>query len=214
MKKALEELLPTRWTLINRLKDWDDQESWREFFDLYWKLIYGVARKSGLSDAEAQDVVQETVISVSRTIERFRADPEAGSFKSWLLNLTRWRIIDQVRKRPRENLDRVHRPPKKEEEGHALTPTEETVPDPLGNVLEAVWDHEWEQNLIEAALERLQRQISAKHYQVFYLLMMERSSPQKVAEIARISVDQVYLIKHRLLPVFKGILSELETKLF
>ena len=74
-----DELLPTRWTLIERLKNWDDQESWREFFETYWKLIYGVAIQSGLDHAEAQEVVQETVISVSKSMPKFRADPAFGS---------------------------------------------------------------------------------------------------------------------------------------
>ena len=49
-------------TLLSRLKNADDHAGWQEFFDTYWKLIYGVARKAGLNDAEAQDAVQETVI--------------------------------------------------------------------------------------------------------------------------------------------------------
>src|SRR5260370_35090593 len=95
MPHETDELIPTRWTLIKRLKHWDDHESWREFFDLYWKLIYGVALKSGLTPAEAQDVVQETIISVCKNIKQFKADPAYGSFKSWLLKLTRWRGLDQ-----------------------------------------------------------------------------------------------------------------------
>ena len=84
-----EASLQTRWSLIGRLKDMDDRQSWQEFFDAYWKLIYSVALKAGLSDAEAQEVVQETVISVANKMPEFKADPAAGSFKSWLLTLTR-----------------------------------------------------------------------------------------------------------------------------
>ena len=51
------ELLPTRRSLLVRLRDWEDQSSWRDFFNTYWKFIYGVAIKSGLSDSEAEDVV-------------------------------------------------------------------------------------------------------------------------------------------------------------
>src|SRR5437867_7448085 len=97
-----DELLPTRRSLLTRLKQWDDQESWRDFFNTYWKLVYGVALKAGLSDAEAQEVVQETVISVAKQMQDFKYDPAVGSFKSWLLQLTRRRIVDQFRKRPRE----------------------------------------------------------------------------------------------------------------
>ena len=56
--------LPTRRSLLSRLKDWDDQESWRQFFDAYWQLIYNTACRAGLSHAEAQEVVQEVEISV------------------------------------------------------------------------------------------------------------------------------------------------------
>ena len=94
-----DELIPTRATLIQRLKNWQDQSSWQDFFDTYWKLIYGTAIKSGLTATEAQDVVQETMISVAKHMPAFKYDPAIGSFKTWLLNMTRWRITDQLRKR-------------------------------------------------------------------------------------------------------------------
>src|SRR5215472_3086238 len=98
---STEEFIPTRYTLLSRLQNWEDNESWKDFFDTYWRLIYSVARKSGLTEAEAQDVVQETVISVAKHIHKFRRDRKLGSFKGWLRNLTRWRIADQLRKRTR-----------------------------------------------------------------------------------------------------------------
>src|SRR5712664_1471473 len=99
MPRHSDELILTRASLINRLKNWQDQSSWQEFFDIYWKLIYGVARKAGLTDAESQDVVQVTMASVAKHMPTFQYDPAIGSFKAWLLNMTRWRIIGQLRKR-------------------------------------------------------------------------------------------------------------------
>src|SRR5688572_15927585 len=84
--------LPTRRSLLSRLRNMGDDDSWRAFFDAYWRLIYNVARKSGLSDEDAQDVVQETVISVAKKMPEFRYDPAKGSFKSWLLIITHRRI--------------------------------------------------------------------------------------------------------------------------
>src|SRR5688572_29247421 len=91
--------IPTRHSLLNRLKDWGDQTSWQDFFDTYSQLIYNVAIKAGLSDTEAQEVMQETVIAVARKIPEFQTDPARGSFSAWLMRLTRWRIADQLRKR-------------------------------------------------------------------------------------------------------------------
>src|SRR5690349_17263653 len=89
----------TRATLLARLENLQDQASWQEFFDIYWRLIYGVAHQAGLTDVEAEDVVQETMISVAKHMPTFKYDPTIGSFKGWLLKLTRWRILDQLRKR-------------------------------------------------------------------------------------------------------------------
>ena len=90
--------LPTRHSLLCRLQDLGDNESWRVFFETYWRLIYNVARRSGLNDDAAQEVVQETVIAVARKIPSFRYDPEKGSFKSWLLLICRRRIQDHLRR--------------------------------------------------------------------------------------------------------------------
>jgi RNA polymerase sigma-70 factor (ECF subfamily) len=94
-----DDLLPTRPSLLGRLKDWRDDRSWQEFFDIYWRLIYGVARKAGLSSSEADEVVQETMLTVAKKMKDFRYDPARGSFKGWLLQLTGWRIAS-----PRQSL--------------------------------------------------------------------------------------------------------------
>src|ERR1041384_4826456 len=98
------EFIPTRATLLSRLKDWNDQESWKDFFETYWKLIYATAIRAGLSDAEAQDVVQDTVVSVAKKMHDFKYDPALGSFKGWLRQLTRWRILNQLKKRMPANV--------------------------------------------------------------------------------------------------------------
>ena len=213
MKNDPDELLATRWTLIERLKNWDDQESWRQFFETYWRLIYGVAIKSGLTHPEAQDVVQETVMSVCKSMHNFKADPAYGSFKAWLLNLTRWRITDQVRKRRRGVNAKEDLPNSGSNGDTTSTPIEERVPDPAGNALEALWNDEWENHIVDAALERVKQQSSAKHYQIFFLQAIKQIPSVKVAETLNVKVDQVYLIKHRLTKIFEEALKELETKL-
>jgi len=64
-----KQFLVTRRSLVERLADWRDQKNWQEFFETYWKLIYSVAVKAGLTDSEAQDVVQETIITVAKRVE-------------------------------------------------------------------------------------------------------------------------------------------------
>lgn len=208
-----EDLVQTRWSLIQRLKNVEDNESWQEFFDVYWRLIYSLATKSGLTHAEAEEVVQETIMAVCRKIGEFRADPAAGSFKSWLLTLIRWRIGDQFRKRARAEVLRHHKSPAPDPAIEPSTATEERVPDPAGNVLEAVWNEEWEANLVETALEKLKGQVKPKHYQIFYLLAVKEQPPSQVAKALGVNIGQVYLVKHRVGGLFKSTLKDVEAKI-
>ena len=196
-----DELIPTRASLLSRLKDWKNRESWQDFFDTYWKLIYGTARRAGLTDAEAQDVVQETVISVAKNIEGFHYDPVVCSFKSWMLQVTRWRIINQWKKRrgdpgnPAPAVSGARAACNRD--GTDRTPTLERIPDPAGFPLEAVWDEEWEKHLLAAALEQVKRQVDPAQLQLFDLYCVESWPAQKVAQTLGVSVGRVYLAKHR-----------------
>ena len=184
-------LIPTRYSLLSRLQDWDDQDSWKDFFDTYWRLIYSVAIKSGLTEAEAEDAVQETIISVAKDIQKFKRDRQFGSFKGWLRNLARWRIKDQLRKRAR------HQSP---ETTHHDEPAREQaladVPDSWDN--ESVWDEEWNRNLLEAAIERVKRRVREEHFQIFELYVLKEWPVTKVARVLDVNIGQVYLAKHRI----------------
>jgi RNA polymerase sigma factor (sigma-70 family) len=193
MARQPDELIPTRATLLHRLKDWQDQASWQEFFDTYWKLIYGVARKAGLTDAEAQDVVQETLVSVAKHMPNFNYDPAHGSFKAWLLNMTRWRLISQFRKRT------PAAEPRPTPDSSTTSPDPlQNIADPAGEALDAVWEAEWENNLLEAAISRVKRHVDPLKYQIFDLYVNKEWPPEKVAKSFGVSVDQVYVIKHRI----------------
>jgi len=203
-----EELIPTRDTLLSRLKDWGDDESWRDFFNTYWKLVYGVALKAGLTEQEAQDVVQETVITVARRIPEFNYNPAVCSFKTWLLNLTRWRIVDQLRKRPRNRAaHRIH------PDSTARTSTVENVADPAVLNLGAIWDEEWEQQLLDAAIQRVKRKVNPEHYQIFHLCVFKEWPVEKVARELGVSAPRIYLAKHRIAGLLKKEVKTLERQL-
>src|SRR5829696_5742350 len=133
--------LPTHQSLLARLRNLEDHDSWQTFFDRYWKLIYSVARKSGLTDAEAQDVVQETIISVSKKIQGFVYDPSYGSFKGWLKRLTQWRVADFARRKQYQVQGKRYA-----KEEHLGTDLAEILEDPSAASVEQSWDEEWERN--------------------------------------------------------------------
>jgi RNA polymerase sigma-70 factor (ECF subfamily) len=187
------QLLPTRRSLVSRLKDWGDQESWKTFFDTYWKLIYHAAIKAGLTDHEAQEVVQETVITVLKNIPGFKYTDGKSSFKAWLLHLTSWRISDQLRRRQREDGRRQVR-----RDTATGTDPVERVADPGAPNLEAIWDEEWESNLKEAAIRKVKTKVDPKQYQVFDLHVLKQWPVSRVTKTLGISTAKVYVIKHRI----------------
>lgn len=181
-----DELIPTRATLLQRLKDWQDQSSWEEFFNTYWKLIYGVAIKGGLTKQEAEDVVQETMMAVAKHMPGFKYDPAMGSFKGWLMNLTRWRITDQVRKRE------SHESADNSADGASVD--KDLM---LGPELEKIWDEEWENNLLNAAIAKARRNLNPKQYQIFDFYVNKNWEAERVAKLTGVPVGQVYLAKTR-----------------
>jgi RNA polymerase sigma-70 factor (ECF subfamily) len=199
-----DKFIPTRQSLLSRLKSWDDGPSWHDFFETYWGLIYGAAVRSGLNDAEAQDVVQDTVIAVAKKIEKFRYDPAVDSFKGWLLYLTRKRIALQFRRRERDR-------------GRSALQLESTdrsaevedLPDPSGIDLESIWDEEWKRNLWEAAIARAKQQASPKQFQIFDRYVIKEQPAQDVARALGVTVAQVYLAKHRIAALVKAELDRL-----
>ena len=197
-------LLATRRSLVERLADWGDQRRWQEFFDTYWKLIHSAARKSGLTDAEAQEVVQETVITVAKNIGKLKYDPVIGSFKGWLLQITRWRIADQFRKREPGNAKR----PRSTDD--RLTATIERVPDSQVIDLDEVWESSWKENLFEAAVARVKKKIEPKQFQIFDCYVRKEWPAQKVAERLGVNVGQVYLARHRVGALLKKEIKALE----
>lgn len=185
----------TRKTLIEKLDNWEDWASWDEFYRTYSDFVWHIARKSGLTDEEASDVVQETFIGVAKNLQRKKFDTSQGSFKSYLLNQARWRIIDQVRRRKKlgaheANLYAV-------EQDDRMTAPLDRLSDPLGHELEQLWDREWQNNIMELALKRVKNLVSPKQFQIFTAYVIHGWSAEKIKAELGANAAHVYLTKHR-----------------
>src|SRR5262249_53330213 len=130
--------LRTRPSLLIRVQSWEDKTSWSEFHRLYKKLVYGLARRSGLRHEDAEDVTQDVFKRVAETIHEFESDPNRGRFRGWLMNLTRWRVADKFASKPKNE---HHSTPKFDENG-PRTATIERVPDNIET--DAEWQKEWQ----------------------------------------------------------------------
>lgn len=206
MLKAYED---TRKSLIERLGNWEDQKSWDEFYKRYWKLIYSVALKSGLRSEEALDAVQETIFVIAKQQKENRYDPKMGSFKSWLMNQTRWRIADQFRKRAKDTA--MYKPDWETDD--RSTATMDRFEDVKGNQLETVWDLEWKKSLTDRALAAVKTKVTPKQFQIFDCYVVKDWSVLQVSRELGVSMAQVYLAKHRVGSLVRKELLALEKEL-
>ncbi|HEY5912104.1 MAG TPA: sigma-70 family RNA polymerase sigma factor [Verrucomicrobiae bacterium] len=209
--------LATRFSLLLRLKNWADRDSWQEFFDTYWRLLYNVARKAGLPDADAQEVVQDTIIAAAKNIGGFKADPKHGSFKAWLLQQARWQIAGCCRQRAKAgapaNPDRATPGAIGRQDDTNRTDTLGRIADPEGIELERVWDQEWSENRMAVALERVKQQVSVKQYQIFDLSVLQGASCSETARTIGVSMASVYMAKYRVGSLLKTEMRKLEAAL-
>ena len=186
----------TRWDLIERLKNPDDNESWSDFLSLYRSVIYRAAVRAGCTACEAEEVVQETIIAVARRIPVFEANSRRGSFEGWLFRLTRCRVVDQLRKRHKG----IHLPAFSDSNLKFLeVEINETEGRSGRTELERSWESEWQQHCLTTALARVRKQITPQHFEVFHRCILLKHPAGEVAAGMNISIDQIYLIKHRVL---------------
>ena len=191
--------IPTRLSLLARLKDCEDHDSWRVFFDMYWRLIQATARKAGLTDSEAEEVVQEVVIAAAKKMCEFSYVPGKDSLKGWLLGVTRWKIGDQFRKRHSQFLEfkspAVSPLLSGEGDSSASTPTIERAPDSCN--LEEIWDLEWHENLLQVALNHVKTRVNPAHYEIYHLNVVRGLPAADTARALDVSTSAVHLAKFR-----------------
>ena len=200
--KADPPLLETRSSLINRLKATINGESWEVFFNTYWELIYSVARRAGLSEADSQDVVQETILKVHKSLDRFQYNRKQGSFKGWLRTITRSRLAEHFKKQQRRPVT-LH--PRENEEDPLAN-----LADPQGPELERIWSEEWSRSLIQRSLAFLKQQVSLKQYQIFKCHCIDEWTVKEVCDALNVNAAQVYMAKQRVGKIFAAKLERLK----
>src|SRR5262245_14317106 len=209
--------IQTRPSLLNRLKSGDDAESWQEFYRVYGKLVRDFAIQAGLTDPEADEVVQETAIAVARHLPEFRYDGKVCRFKTWLLNQSSWRIKDQIKRRNKvgqaARLSGAGETPALRSDDTSRTPTVERVPDPAVVNLDALFETEWRKNLLAAALERVKTRFTLKQFQIFDLHALNAWPAADVAKSLGVTVANVYVTKHRIAAMVKKEMARLEKEM-
>src|SRR5207248_11314176 len=84
----------TRARWLGELRDGSNHVAWQEFVNLYGPVVYGFARKRGLQDADAADLMQDVLRSISTAIGRLDYDRNQGTFRGWLFTITRNKVFN------------------------------------------------------------------------------------------------------------------------
>lgn len=179
----------TRVTLLNRIRDTADTAAWAEFARLYGPVVYGFARKRGLQDADAADLVQDVLRSVARNAHRIDYDPKRGTFRGWLYTVTRNKVYNFLS----ANKNR----PKAGGDGAAQDRLEQLAGKP--DEAEAEWELEYQRRLSAKAMERVKHEFQPNTWQAFWGTAVEGRSAAEVGSELKMTSGAVYVAKSRVL---------------
>ncbi len=190
----------TSASLLVRLRDGRDVEAWRQFVRLYSPIVYGFARKRGLQDADAADLMQEVLRSLATAAGRLEYDPARGGFRAWLFTVTRNKLYSFLNARRRQvqgtgDSDAQQRLLDEPEKDHA----------PL-------WDQEYNRGLFDWAAERVRGTFQDRTWQAFWRTAVEGQDPGEVARDLAMSPGAVYVAKSRVLSRLREQIQQLDVQ--
>src|SRR5262245_51821201 len=182
----------TRASLLVQIRDGSNHAAWREFVQLYSPVVYGFARKRGLQDADAADLMQDVMRSVSSAIGRLDYDRRQGTFRGWLFTITRNKVFNFLtarRGRPQGSGDT------------ATNRLLETQPEANDGVDD--WETEYQRRLASLAMEQVKPEFQATTWRAFWLTAVEGQPAAEAAQQTGLSPGAVYVAKSRVLARLK-----------
>jgi len=184
----------TTTALLAGLHDLTNEAAWRSFDARYRPILMGFLRRLGLSDADAQDAAQETLVEFLRAYRSGRYERDRGRLRSWLLAIARTHAALKHRKAAR----------------HPTTPLEFDLQDEA--TLTQIWMEERRHAILRAALDELRAstRTGEQTIQAFELLVIRQHSVASVAEALGMSAHDVYLAKSRVAARLRTIVTSLE----
>jgi RNA polymerase sigma-70 factor (ECF subfamily) len=188
----------TRASLLLRIRDSRDSEAWSQFVEVYAPLIYGYARRHGLQDADAADLVQDVLRTVSSAVKKLNYDSKVGSFRGWLFTVARTRLSDLVSRRQSPG------------RGTGESAMHELLRNQPAAAAEEEWNADYERRLFAWAAERVREEIQETTWQAFWQTTVEGKSGKEVSAALGMTVAAVYLAKSRVMSRLKEQLRILE----
>lgn len=177
----------TSKSMLDRIRDGDDDHAWAAFYEKYRGMIVAIGRRRGLTEAECDDLLQETLTIFWQRLDRFVYQPEKGKFRGYLS-----RMAGQIAARIR---DRRLVP---------VPPMPEYDSDVDGRIM-----HEWEDFVLGKALDELKNRISTESFEAFYLSAVQGIPVRQVAAVTGKTPNNIYNLRSRCLAALREILREI-----
>jgi RNA polymerase sigma-70 factor (ECF subfamily) len=172
-------------SLLQRLRDPADRNSWGEFVTLYEPLLLSYVRKRGLADHDAEDVVQGIFISLLRKLPRFELDRSKGRFRTWLWQVAYNAVVDWARARRRVQ---------KAEDKRRQTYEEEAPVKP-----DSDWDTLHRQRIAQFVMDKVRGQTVAKTWTCFEEHLLKGRPGAEVGAQLGLPANTVYVNAARVL---------------
>ncbi len=179
----------TSASLLDRLKQDRDKESWQRMVDLYTPLIHAWLRRYGTPEQDAADIVQEVLIVVLRRLPEFKLGTQVGSFRCWLRTITVnclrdfWRA---KRLRPQATGDTQ------------FLEMLNALDDPQSG-LSQLWDQEHDRHVTERLLAQIRPKFEAKTWQAFERVALQGEPAERVAQDLGLTTNAIFIAKSRIL---------------
>lgn len=183
--------LATSATFIGMLKN-ENELSWSVFYRNYSKLILNFALKRGCSRELAEDVLQETVMSLFRYLRGFDYDKKKGKFRSLLFKITESKVVDAFRK----NKITTVFDDKQFADKESGNPELETY-----SKIEDLWDQAWEEGLVEKAVEEAKLRVKPKTFECFRKVFIDGQSVSTTADEMGIPANLVSQHKYKVMNI-------------
>ncbi|MGA2059850.1 MAG: sigma-70 family RNA polymerase sigma factor [Thermoguttaceae bacterium] len=193
----------TRPSLLVRLRNLQDQQSWEEFYTIYQPLVFRMARSQGFQDAVASELTQEVFLAVASAIERWDPDPQRGSFRGWLFRIARNMMINWLAYRRRHPTGAGNSDIRK-------LLAEQPDPRELDVEDSAVFDREYKRQAFAWAAEQIRHEFRETTWQAFWLTSVENQPVPEAAETLKISVGAVYIARSRIMARLRQKIETLE----
>lgn len=178
----------TRASLILRLHDPADDLAWAEFLQVYEPMLFRLSSRWGLQEADAREVVQETLLAVSKSIGRFKDDQHRESFRRWLATITRNKLADHLAQRSRH------------ESGSGDTEVHRWLEQQANEESSAsIWDWNEKRQIFAWAAETVRSQVNDSTWQAFYRTSIQGECVQRVAAELGMREGMIYVARSRVM---------------